>query len=95
MKRRLNELLSISRNERTGLLFIIAIIGIIVAVKWLLPHTPSASTQDSSQAAMELMTAADTVKAEKKQKKKKNKQKKNDQDNEILTVSHLEEIKQY
>ena len=95
MKRRLNELLSISRNERTGLLFIIAIIGIIVAVKWLFPHTPLASTQDSSQAAMELMTAADTVKAEKNQKKKNTKQKKNDQDNEILTVSHLEEIKQY
>lgn len=95
MKRRLNELLSISRNERTGLLFIIAIIGIIVAVKWLLPHTPTKSTPDTSQAAMELMTAADTVKAEKKQKKKNTKQKKNDQDNEILTVSHLEEIKQY
>ena len=44
---------------------------------------------------MELMTAADTVKAEKNQKKKNTKQKKNDQDNEILTVSHLEEIKQY
>lgn len=95
MKKKLKEIFSVSRNERIGLLFIIAIIGVIIAGKWLSGANEETKTLESDQAVMELANATDSVKTDTVKRKRAKKRKKSNKENTTLTVAHMEEIKQY
>lgn len=95
MKKKLKEILSISRNERIGMLFIIAIIGAIIAGKWLSGVNEDTKTLESNQAVVELASATDSVKTDTIKRKRAKKRKNNNKENATLTVAHMEEIKQY
>lgn len=95
MKKKLNEILSVSRNERIGLLCIALIIGTILLGKWLSTENNKVPlSPNSNQAISELSSAIDSAKVDtiKRKKRSKIKEKK---DEETLTVSHMKEVKHF
>lgn len=97
MKKLLNEIFSISRNERIGLLCLIIILLIVIAYTAFLSHIYE-NTEYIKQTTYDFQASIDSSRIDTitKKKKKKTKLKKSENSkHHTLTATDLEETKTY
>ena len=91
MRKRLNDIFSVSRNERIGIICILLIIAIILAVK---AFTPDKTVPEPSATAAEaeLRTAVESAKIDTLPRKTRKRKTPKKESNRVLTASSLEKV---
>lgn len=96
MKNKLKEILSITRNERIGLLCLIVLIGIILLARVLCSDNGSKPLPVSNKNFTELsILEIDSVRIDTIKKKKRKKKKTDTSPKEILTISSMKEVETF